>query len=195
TGNRILDYVHKHSADSEDFILDIIRWCRTWGDFSVLPHFIDSHDTMRFATAVGGRRDSWELGFALHMLVPGVPVLFSGTELALEGENDPGCRLTFPTSLNASQQAALDYAKPWVQLRGTSRALSHGGIEVHELKNYAILFERSYESESVQVLVNTESHDELLNSNISGEWLDQNQQTVVLEERVPARSLFYRKNF
>jgi glycosidase len=195
TGNRILDYVHKHSADSEDFILDIIRWCRTWGDFSVLPHFIDSHDTMRFATAVGGRRDSWELGFALHMLVPGVPVLFSGTELALEGENDPGCRLTFPTSLDASQQAALDYAMPWVQLRGTSRALSHGGIEVHELKNYAILFERSYESESVQVLVNTESHDELLNSNISGEWLDQNQQTVVLEDRVPARSLFYRKNF
>ncbi|CAB4953412.1 unannotated protein [freshwater metagenome] len=193
TGNRILDYVHKHSADSEDFILDIIRWCGSWGDFSVLPHFVDSHDTMRFATACEGSRESWELGFALHMLVPGVPVLFSGTELALEGANDPHCRLTYPSALNAEQRSALDYSKPWVQLRGQSKALSHGGVEVHELKNHAILFERRYDDEAIEILVNTGWHDELLLSNVGGQWFDRNQQQVNLGDTVPKRSLYWRR--
>ena len=192
TGNRITDYVHKHSADAEDFIFDIIRWCESAPDFSVLPHFIDSHDTARFATTCEGRADSWQLGFALHMLVPGVPVVFSGTEIALEGVNDPGCRLTFPRTLNADQRAALEYSKPWMRLRGTNKALSHGGIELHELKNHALLFERKHDGQSVEVLVNTGYHDELMLANIAGEWLDRHQQPVTLTDAVPQRSLFYR---
>jgi glycosidase len=194
TGNRILDFVHKHAADSEDFILDISRWCAGWSDFSVLPHFIDSHDTQRFATACEGRSDSWQLGFALHMLVPGVPVLFAGTELALEGVNDPGCRVTYPATLSDAQRRALDFSKPFVQLRGSSKALSHGGLEVHELKNYAIIFERRFNNEAIEVLVNAGHNDELLLANIAGEWIDMNQRPVTLTDTVPKRSLFYRKS-
>ncbi len=192
TGNRILDYVHKHSADSEDFILDIMRWGQSWGDFSVLPHFIDSHDTQRFATSCEGRQDSWQLGFALHMLVPGVPVVFAGTELAIEGANDPGCRSSYPTQLNAEQEAALEFSTPWMRLRGSSRALTHGGLEVHELKNHAILFERRFDNQAVEVLVNTGYRDELMLANIAGEWLDLHQRSVQLTDTVPQRSLFYR---
>lgn len=192
TGNRVLDYVHKHSADSEDFIIDIARWCADWQDFSVLPHFIDSHDTQRFATACEGKQDSWQLGFALHMLLPGVPVLYYGTELALEGVNDPGCRATYPSQLDAKQKAALEYSTPFVQLRGTSKALSHGGLEIHEMKNHAILFERKHDNESVEVLVNTGYRDELMLANIGGVWLDRFQQPVTLTNTVPQRSLFYR---
>jgi len=193
TGNRILDYVHKHSADSEDFILDISRWCASWSDFSVLPHFIDSHDTQRFATACEGRLDSWQLGFALHMLLPGVPVLYYGTELALEGVNDPGCRATYPSVLNQQQKAALEFSTPFIQMRGTSKALSHGGLEVHEMKNHAILFERRYGNESIEILVNTGWRDELMLSNIAGEWLDLAQKQTTLGTTVPQRSLYYRK--
>ena len=193
TGNRILDYVHKHSADSEDFILDISRWCASWKDFSVLPHFIDSHDTQRFATACEGRLDSWQLGFALHMLLPGVPVLYYGTELALEGVNDPGCRATYPSVLNQRQKAALEFSTPFIQLRGTSKALSHGGLDVHEMKNHAILFERRFGNESIEVLVNTGWRDELMLSNIAGEWLDLAQKQTTLGTTVPQRSLYYRK--
>ncbi len=192
TGNRILDYVHKHSADSEDFILDIMRWGQSWGDFSVLPHFIDSHDTQRFATSCEGRQDSWQLGFALHMLVPGVPVVFGGTELAIEGANDPGCRSSYPTQLNAEQEAALEFSTPWMRLRGSSRALTHGGLEVHELKNHAILFERRFDNQAVEVLVNTGYRDELMLANIAGQWLDLHQRSVQLTDTVPQRSLFYR---
>ncbi len=197
SGYRITDFVHKHSADAEDFILDIMRWGKTWGDYSVLPNFIDSHDTARFATIVDGNRESWKLGFALHMLIPGVPVVFSGTEISLEGVNDPGCRATFPKTFDLKQVEAFEFSAPWMRLRGSSKALSHGGIEVHELKNYVILFERAHvdsagRKESIEVLVNADYRDELINSNIAGEWLDIDHKPVTLADRVPARSLFFR---
>ncbi|MFM5905375.1 MAG: alpha-amylase family glycosyl hydrolase [Micrococcales bacterium] len=192
TGYRIQDYVHKHAADAEDFILDIMRWCAGWSDFSVLPNFIDSHDTARFATLVGGREDSWQLGFALHMLVPGVPVVFAGTELAMQGENDPGCRVSYPAVLNEQQAKAMEFSKPWMQLRHDSKALTHGGLEVVELKNHAMIFERRFDNERITVLVNTGWHDELLYSNIEGDWVDMHQKPVTLGDRVPQRSLFYR---
>ena len=197
SGYRVLDYVHKHSADAEDFILDIARWGKTWGDYSVLPNFIDSHDTARFATLVEGKRESWQLGFALHMLIPGVPVVFSGTELALEGVNDPGCRASFPKAFDREQVQAFEFSAPWMRLRGSSTALSHGGLEVIELKNHALLFERSHvdslgNRERIQVLVNTGYRDELLGSAISGDWLDIHHQPAQLDTRVPARSLFFR---
>ena len=197
SGYRVLDYVHKHSADAEDFILDIARWGKTWGDYSVLPNFIDSHDTARFATLVEGKRDSWQLGFALHMLIPGVPVVFSGTELALEGANDPGCRASFPKTFDIEQGQAFEFSAPWMRLRAASKALSHGGLEVIELKNHALLFERSHEDslgqrQRIQVLVNTGYRDELLGSAISGDWLDITHKPAQLANKVPARSLFFR---
>ncbi|MEN9710190.1 MAG: hypothetical protein RL441_182 [Actinomycetota bacterium] len=192
SGGRLVDYVHKHSADAEDFIFDIIRWGQQWGDYSVLPNFIDSHDTPRFMTTVEGSMESWRLGFALHMLIPGVPIVFAGTELAMAGANDPDCRVTYPTSLNAEQRAALEFSKPWMQLRGASNALKFGGIKLVELKNHALIFEREYESSKVTVLVNTGWHDELLLTDISGEWTDLDQRPVRLEDRVPQRGLFIR---
>jgi len=194
TGNGIIDFVHKHSADAEDFIFDIIRWCQSVPDFSVLPHFIDSHDTQRFATSCEGSRESWELGFALHMLVPGAPVVFAGTELALEGANDPDCRMTYPTELSESQKSALEHSSPWMRLRGSSKALSHGGIELIELKNHALLFVREFEGERIEVLVNTGWRDELLLSNVVGQWLDRNQKPATLADSVPKRSLYYRRS-
>jgi cyclomaltodextrinase len=194
SGYRIADYVHKHSADAEDFIQDIIRWGAGWPDFSVLPNFIDSHDTARFATIVEGRQDSYRLGFALHMLIPGVPVVFAGTELALQGQNDPGCRVSYPTELSAEQQDTFEFSSTWMRLRHDLKSLTHGGISLIELKNHALLFERTYDDQKITVLVNTGYHDELLNSNISGTWTNLNHKSETLSERVPERSLFYRIN-
>jgi alpha-glucosidase len=128
------------------------------------------------------------------MLIPGVPVVYSGTELALEGVNDPGCRATYPTELSADQRSALEFSTPWMHLRGTSKALSHGGIEVIELKNHAMIFERAASGQSIRVLVNTGYRDELLNTDVSGTWLDINHKPVELGFTVPQRSLFYRKS-
>ena len=60
---------------------------------------LDSHDTARFRT-VAGSRERQLVGVGLQMTTPGVPMIFAGDELGLEGDwgEDGGarCRGTRP---------------------------------------------------------------------------------------------------
>src|SRR5581483_3481738 len=46
---------------------------------------LDSHDTPRFRTTVGGDPDLVHAGIGLQMTTPGVPVIYAGDELGLDG--------------------------------------------------------------------------------------------------------------
>ena len=192
TGNRILDYSVLMRCDSEDFILDVTRYADAWKDGSLLWNFIDSHDTARYFTQCRQDYEAFLLGFALHMLMPGIPVVFSGTELAVAGENDPGCRTSFPVELSQTEQTTLEITKAWIQLRQIP-ALTHGNLEVVELKNHAMIFQRKFGESKIEILVNTGYQDELLLNSISGEWKDLRHQSVSISENIlPKRTLFYR---
>ena len=60
-----------------------------------LVDLLDSHDTARFAT-VAGTRDRHLVGIGLQMALPGVPMVFAGDELGLEGEWGEDARRTMP---------------------------------------------------------------------------------------------------
>lgn len=192
TGNRILDYSVHMRCDSEDFILDVTRYAASWKDGSVLWNFIDSHDTARYLTQCREDYEAFLIGFALHMLMPGIPVVFSGTELAVSGDNDPGCRTSFPTELSQTQTATLKITREWIHLR-LNPALSHGDLEVVELKNHAMLFTRTYGEKKIDVLVNTGYQDELLLAEVSGDWKNvRHENSKISGNIVPKRSIFYR---
>jgi len=61
----------------------------------VLFNFLDTHDTMRAATRCGDR-DVFYQQLAMLMTMPGSPCIYYGTEIALEGGNDPDCRRPMP---------------------------------------------------------------------------------------------------
>ena len=58
---------------------------------------LDSHDVARFRT-VSGSRDRHLVGIGLQMTTPGVPMVFAGDELGLEGEWGEDARRTMPWS-------------------------------------------------------------------------------------------------
>lgn len=192
TGNRILDYTVHMRCDSEDFILDVTRYAESWKDGSLLWNFIDSHDTARFLTQCKHDYEAFLIGFALNLLMPGIPVVYYGTELATPGENDPGCRTSFPKELSQDQQITHSFLRSWIQMRN-SPVLSHGDLEVQELKNHAMLFSREYGKSKIQVLVNTGYRDELLLASIGGAWKTvRHEEFELVGNRVPARILLYR---
>ncbi|MEN9692956.1 MAG: hypothetical protein RLZZ330_600 [Actinomycetota bacterium] len=194
SGNRILDYSVHMRCDSEDFILDVTRYAEAWKDGSLLWNFIDSHDTARYLTQCREDFEAFLLGFALHMVMPGIPVVFSGTELAVSGENDPGCRTSFPVAFGEAQLKTLEITKAWIQLRQIP-ALTHGDLEVIELKNHAMIFCRKQGESKIEILVNTGYQDELLLEPITGSWKDVRHQEIQLDKNiVPKRSIFYRIN-
>jgi len=90
---------------------------------------LDSHDTARFRTVVGGSRERHLVGVGLQMTTPGVPMLFAGDELGLEGRWGENGRRTMPWSSVVSwDNEFLESVRRLAALRRLSAALAGGGI-------------------------------------------------------------------
>ncbi len=89
---------------------------------------LDSHDTPRFRT-VAGSRERHVVGIGLQMTTPGVPMVFAGDELGLEGDWGEDARRTMPWDRPESWDTALfEEYRRLIALRRSSDALARGGI-------------------------------------------------------------------
>lgn len=73
----------------------------------ILFNLLDSHDTMRLINRTKDINIFYQQ-LTILLTVPGSPSLYYGTEIALEGENDPDCRRLIPwDKLNQSNYTSL----------------------------------------------------------------------------------------
>ena len=88
---------------------------------------LDSHDTARFRT-VAGSRERHLVGIGLQMTLPGVPMVFAGDELGLEGAWGEDARRTMPWEQPETWDTALlEEYRRLIALRRSSAALARGG--------------------------------------------------------------------
>ncbi len=115
---------------------------------------LDSHDTMRFLTMVNG--DEATLRYALIFLVcwAGVPCIYYGTEVALEGGHDPDNRRCFPWKRLDSRQDMVDFIKQLTSLRNQSSALQSGSVQWLYTEGDVIAFARCLDGERVICAIN-----------------------------------------
>ncbi|CDG35490.1 Neopullulanase 2 [Acetivibrio thermocellus BC1] len=59
---------------------------------SSLVNIISTHDTPRFLTLCNGDEKRFELAVVFQFTFPGVPLIYYGDEIGMEGEGDPDCR-------------------------------------------------------------------------------------------------------
>jgi len=96
--------------------------------------FIENHDTDRFASVVGGDVRREKVGAALNLLLKGIPLIYYGQELGMEGRqfrgwgsdaNDIPVREAFPWTANVGPGMAVWYkdSGPW----WTQSPLARGG--------------------------------------------------------------------
>jgi glycosidase len=168
--NRLLDLVHLHHSDAEDFFVDLGQWCATRNDPSLILNVVGSHDTTRLINMCGGNAISAQIILALNSFIPGVPMLYYGDEIGMEGENDPDCRRTFPTKLTLSQEAFLNVVRPVFNLRGLHTSLSHGDLQLESARNHAFIFSRNTDGCRILVAGNTSERIERFNFEASSDW-------------------------
>ena len=135
-----------------------------YDDPYTIPNFIDNHDTPRFLTT--GSVAAFEQALALLFTVPGIPIVYQGTEQALketrmamfrggfhndEGSFDPGAR----TYRLIGQLSDLRRSNP-ILTRGDLRVVASetAGAGV-------FAYQRTLEGKSVTVLMNTAAHSVL----------------------------------
>jgi alpha-glucosidase len=120
---------------------------------------LDSHDTARFRT-VAGSRDRHIVGIGLQMTTPGVPMLFAGDELGLEGEWGEDARRTMPwTRTETWDGALLDEYRRLIALRRSSAALARGGIRYALVDDDAIVYLREAPGERLLCLASRAEHE------------------------------------
>lgn len=92
-------------------------------------NMLDSHDTERLATVIPDKQLR-KLAIVLQFTYPGVPVIYYGTEIGLEGGNDPECRATMKWNEKEWDTDLREFYKKLIAIRKAQTALKIGTFEV-----------------------------------------------------------------
>lgn len=115
---------------------------------------LDSHDTARFKSLLG--KDVARLPLAVIWLFtwPGVPCIYYGDEVGLDGNNDPFCRKPFPWQKAQQDLELFALYQRMVALRKRHQALRYGGCQVLYAEDNVVVFVRVLKQQRVLVAIN-----------------------------------------
>jgi alpha-glucosidase len=114
---------------------------------------LDSHDTARFRNVVGRDLARHIAGMGLLLTYPGVPSIFAGDEIGVEGAWGEDARRTIDWSKRNWDYGLFEEIKKLVRIRRDSHALSHGGLRWILSGDDAIGFLRESKEERLLVIV------------------------------------------
>jgi len=125
-----------------------------WRNLVASMLLLDSHDTARFRNVVGKDSIRQLTGMALLLTYPGVPSIFAGDEIGLEGAWGEDARSTIPWEHKDRWDLAFfEQVKNLVAIRRTSDALAVGGLRFIYITDDVIAFLRESHSESILVAI------------------------------------------
>lgn len=131
---------------------------------------LDNHDTVRLNHRLPLLEDQ-KLAQVLQFTLPGAPNLYYGTELGMEGANDPQNRAPMRWDLHQPSNPTLQWTKSLIQLHQSQRALKVGDYRFLDASQL-IAFERFTDrvEDTVIVVVNPSNdsiHDYVMISDSS----------------------------
>ena len=117
-----------------------------------LVPFLGNHDTTRFMGQPGASIERLKLAFGVLATMRGMPQIYSGDEIAMEGGDDPDNRRNFPGfsgsgaftagGRTAEQNEMFSWVKGLLKLRTSRAELSGGEEQVLQAKGGTMLFVR-----------------------------------------------------
>ena len=125
-----------------------------WRNLVASMILLDSHDTARFRNVVGKDSVRHLAGMGLLLTYPGVPSIFAGDEIGLEGAWGEDSRRTIPWDHRERWDSEfLNQVKQLVQIRRTSDALANGGLRFAYVSDDAIGILRESKSETILAII------------------------------------------
>ncbi|HEY6802045.1 MAG TPA: alpha-amylase family glycosyl hydrolase [Pyrinomonadaceae bacterium] len=131
----------------------------------------NNHDTARFLSLSGGSATGSKLHTAFVLTVRGIPQLYYGEEIAMEGKDDPDNRRDFPggflsgpnsdsrNAFNVAERTPVerdmfDWTRSWLHLRAEHSALRTGKLIDLFADNDVYVFARQDSGDCVIVAIN-----------------------------------------
>ena len=142
--------------DGEQFFASIQEFNASipWRSLTASMLILDSHDTARFRTVVLGDRNAHLAAMTMLLTYPGVPSIFAGDEIGLEGSWGEDSRRT----INWDDRSGWDvdfYAsiKKLIKLRKESPALINGGLRWVAVEKDYLAYLRESKDQSLLILI------------------------------------------
>jgi alpha-glucosidase len=111
----------------------------------------DSHDTARLRTVVDGDERRHLVAFAALLTMPGVPTIFAGSEVGVEGDSIDTTRVPFPWDRVDEHAEFITQLRALVDLRRRSGALQVGSMRWIDATTDSVTYVREHEREVVVV--------------------------------------------
>ncbi|WP_333912952.1 maltodextrin glucosidase [Vibrio coralliirubri] len=122
---------------------------------------LDSHDTARLLTLLGGDQAKHKLALTLLFTYVGTPCLYYGTEVGLEGGQDPDNRRCFPWG-DEESSSWFPFHQALIKLRTERRSLQSGAYLELYCDAETLVFTRSLKGEKTLVVLNLSQDEKAL---------------------------------
>lgn len=119
-------------------------------------NLLDSHDTERILTRCQGDKDLTKAILTFMFLQKGSPCIFYGTEVGMEGKNDPDCRRCMIWEEDKQDKEMLAFMKQLIALRKEySDVITYGDTQwLHLEKDNVLIFQKEYQGKTLTCYFN-----------------------------------------
>jgi glycosidase len=144
---------------------DVLKYDSLYPNVNNLTVMTNNHDTDRFMSLSGASKEGAKLHTAFVLATRGIPQLYAGEEILMEGGHDPDNRRDFPggfagdeidkfgpSGRNVDEREMFDWTRKWIELRRRNMAIRQGWTTDLFYDSDTYIFERLVDGRSVAVL-------------------------------------------
>ncbi|AUI71331.1 glycoside hydrolase family 13 protein [Companilactobacillus alimentarius] len=167
----ISKYLIKQEIPIDKMVSDINNQLMLYRDQTDQIQFnvLDSHDTARLLTETNDDKDLMKQVLAFTYLQPGVPCVYYGDEIGMDGGNDPGCRKCMVWDKSKQDLQLYDFFKQLIRFRRNNQeVLSEGKMVWERVQDDGLLIlSRKDDKKIVKIILNSGIKDQNVKINQS----------------------------
>jgi glycosidase len=137
-----------------------LKYDGLYPDASKVTVLANNHDTTRFMSLEGATAAGAMMHVAFVLSVRGIPQLYAGEEIAMEGREDPDNRRDFPSEAfkaegrKPKEREMFDWTRAWIKLRRDHAAMRSGKLIELFADDETYVFARQLGAETIVIAIN-----------------------------------------
>lgn len=117
-------------------------------------NLLNSHDTPRFLTVIKKDYNKLKIGVTMLFTMIGIPSIYYGDEIGIEGGGDPDCRRPMIWNKKKQNLKIKNMYKKLINLRKEKKSLQYGSFLILYNKNNILSYARFLDDEVIIVVCN-----------------------------------------
>jgi cyclomaltodextrinase len=133
-------------------------------------NLLGSHDTERFFTLCGGDKKRMKLAVLFQLTYEGIPMIYYGDEVGMEGGSDPDCRRPMIWDSTHQDRELFIWHQQLLAIRSKLTPLRRGDVRtwVVDTERELIGYLRQWKGETVGIVLNNSPHRQSVTLDVPG---------------------------